>query len=521
MLKINFKRFFIFLIFTFSVSGYSAEDSVPISQKELLSYHLQKSKEGNPESQYYMYRLYRFGIGVNVDSDEAMKYLTLSASNGYYKSLSLLSKIYRDGFRGKDDFSYGRLVVEKNESLAKKYAVMAFDSLNEAAKSGDLDAIYTLGKYYKSGINGVVEADPLKSVSIFKEYFEEVSSRAQSGDGKYQYVLAKLYEDGSANVIADLDKAWYWYNKSFDSKFYLALWDFALFYKSPSSYEYEKYIDQNMDESVSLLKYLADKSFRKAQSELGDHYANLGEYNTALDWYKKALSQYPNNGLLMGDIIRVYKKTREYEEYLKWSLKLINEDTNLSRQMSEVGNLIAIFQKDGWMTKRYKESPDLYKWEIELRAWYNSLSTINKNDFLNQYIAALDGIASKIGPFEYENNERARAGHILISFLDDDTNHFNIGRKIRHHTESFRYSDRFRFSSACELSDLYNEGFIKSKYQGYMYSRLCLDFSDRDWSRDKYKKRTEDIGDLIESNMIDEFENAVGNKNWQYITDSY
>ncbi|GHU03619.1 hypothetical protein FACS1894205_0470 [Alphaproteobacteria bacterium] len=143
--------------------------------------------EADPRSQYSIGYLHQYGLGVDADPSEALKWYEKAGAGGFGDAWYAIGLLYEDTKLGARD-------------LAK-----AMDYYKKAAQTGpNKDAEYALGRMYLRGRG--VKPDPDEAVKWLK-------MAAEHGSPPGQYVLAGAYETGWG-VKANPSEALYWYMMS-------------------------------------------------------------------------------------------------------------------------------------------------------------------------------------------------------------------------------------------------------------------------------------------------------------------
>lgn len=144
------------------------------------------SEEGNPVAAYYMGRMYREGLGMDVDADKAVHYFEM-ADRGHYPDAAV---------------ALGQMVIKgegtlKDLNLGEQY-------LKKAAYVGNNDALYALGEMYEQGEG--VEKNYTYAFGFFY-------MAALKGDARAQLKAAQYYLNGRG-IPQDYKEAVKWYTRS-------------------------------------------------------------------------------------------------------------------------------------------------------------------------------------------------------------------------------------------------------------------------------------------------------------------
>ena len=162
-----------------------ADESTPLEERDKAAEELEQiANQGDPHAQYLMGLLYRDGGLLVPDTEQAKRWLELSAQE-LADAQYALGKLYLS-----DD-------PDTHDSANGLYW------LQQAADSGHEYAAYRLGKEYLTGEN--VSKDSAKAAAYIRQAAEQTNLYAQ------QYLLGKLYLMGEG-VLKDKESAQYWFS---------------------------------------------------------------------------------------------------------------------------------------------------------------------------------------------------------------------------------------------------------------------------------------------------------------------
>lgn len=161
----------------------TASPPTDISVEELQSLQT-KAAQGDAEAQVSLGRLYRHGLGVPQDFQEAVKWYRKAADQGNAEAQFRLGMLYE----------FGRGVPRDFVQAVKWY--------RKAAAHGNAKALNRLGQMYARG-----EGVPRDSDQAMKWY----EKAAAQGDGEAQFVLGGAYGDG-LGVPRDYVRAYMWFS---------------------------------------------------------------------------------------------------------------------------------------------------------------------------------------------------------------------------------------------------------------------------------------------------------------------
>ena len=150
------------------------------------------------------------------DIDNAVKYYTLAADNGYTEAMMCLARIYETGDgveQNKNEaIRWYKLAAEKgdyeaiyhlSEDITLNYAEEPLDWCVKVAEHGDTFAQLYLAEIYHDG-KGVEKN--------FEEYLKWYKMVAEDGDSEAIYHLGYMYYYGD-EVEQNYNEAYYWFNK--------------------------------------------------------------------------------------------------------------------------------------------------------------------------------------------------------------------------------------------------------------------------------------------------------------------
>ena len=234
----------------------------PIAETDTFS--IPKSKWNDPNSMFYQYRRAKEHLikdSVQYNPAEAIRWLLLSANQGYEYAQYRLGKLYLTGDEAEQNLPQAELwfkkASEQNNSYAK-YALAkmhlsgtaqmpdekkAIRLLKESADSGNQWAQYLLGKFCFRGEHtekNLPEAERL------------LSSAANQKNSQAQYLLAKLYlcNDG---IPKDAAKAVHWLKEACAQHNQYAQ------YQLGKMLLYGQDTEKNIDEGIRLLSAAAEQ----------------------------------------------------------------------------------------------------------------------------------------------------------------------------------------------------------------------------------------------------------------------
>jgi TPR repeat protein len=166
------------------VPALADDDSTALEIQQATEQYLELARQGDAEAQFMLFYAYQFGMGVEPDTGEAMKWLQQSAENGFPDAVIELGLAHLYGKLASSNASEGVAMLEGvagagyvradvllgsyylgvDRDLAPRDPGKAKDHLLAAAEAGSTDAFYLLGLMYRSGLEP--EAGPADDLNI-------------------------------------------------------------------------------------------------------------------------------------------------------------------------------------------------------------------------------------------------------------------------------------------------------------------------------------------------------------------
>lgn len=230
-------------------------------------YKYGSEKYNDYRSQQRLARLYKYGLGIEQNTNEALKWYMKSAEQNSEGACYVLGILYF--------FGSG---VEKSHQEAIKWFIRSADHYHESAER-------MLKRYHRNGF------------SINRKYNDkfDLYLKAQSGDKDAQIEFANKY---LYNQISDLyqKEARQWFD--YDAK--KEIMDAQFLYAQIFNYRLEK------QEYINLMISAAKQGHREAQYILARHYHNGDyvdiNYSEAMKWYQQAAISNMNAQIDLGYI---------------------------------------------------------------------------------------------------------------------------------------------------------------------------------------------------------------------------
>lgn len=266
------------------LSKYSADNNE-------FDFYMPEAIAGSAEAQYVIGQCYLSGRNCIRDFQQAIKWLTLSAEQGYVQAQFDLGCLYGDG-------EY----IAINEELSFKWQ-------NEAAKNGHPAAWAYLATFYfsrgpmRNPLRGLECLERAKELGCDVEPFERelatnaLIASARRGDADAQFKLAKIYACDEA--ISDI----------------------------PKSFEYlMQSARAGHRDAIAHITSMANENNELAQFLLGDLAYENGKITEAIYWYSKAANQSDAIAQFNLGVIYYWGKgvPKNYKESMMWFSKAAN-----------------------------------------------------------------------------------------------------------------------------------------------------------------------------------------------------
>ena len=268
-------------------------DNIAFNQEE-LAYLLDKEMETIYlcENKFYipltvLNKKY-VGIGSNVEAIiDRKEYVNFDKLKISFENIHFNQAYKNILFSSSALYKYGE-DMEKLENYAE-----ALEFYKKAGELGNSEGLFSAGKFYQEGRNGVEV-----NYKLAQEYYEQA---VNLNNAKAMNNLATMYENGEG-VAKDIHKAIELYKKAVDLGNAIAMNNLA------GKYRYGNGVEKNYTKSVELYKKAALLKNDWAMDNLGDMY-RLGNgveqnYAEALRWYVQAADL--GNADAMGHIGNLY-----------------------------------------------------------------------------------------------------------------------------------------------------------------------------------------------------------------------
>lgn len=300
------------------------------------------AEQGNANAQYYLGKCYLYGLGVDSNKDEAMRWFLKAAKQGEGRAQDQLC-CYYIGSGSKQNYTeaanWSRKAAEQGfvraqfvlgwcyyngKGVTKNYTE-AVKWYRKAAEQGNSNAQNILGDCYYDGEG--VEKNYTEAANWYRKAAEQGNASAQSN-------LGMCYRYGNG-VEQDYVEAIKWFNKAAKQE------NTDAQYNLGKCYLYGKGTEKNYTEAVKLIRKAAEKGFAKAQRQLGEFY-QLGlcgvekDYSEAVKWYSKAAEQ--GNDRAKFDLGSCYESMQNYSEAIYWYRKAQEEGYDVKEYLENIEN---------------------------------------------------------------------------------------------------------------------------------------------------------------------------------------
>ncbi|HYW75123.1 MAG TPA: hypothetical protein VFA48_00650 [Gammaproteobacteria bacterium] len=252
--------------------------------------------KGNVAAERNLGERYATGHGVKQkDYAQAAAWLMiarLGSNNDQHGSSTTLAKLQARMTMAQIAEAWNRVGVLYATGQARKPGQTRVDHwFRKAAKAGNADAQYTLGRRYQQG-HGRVQSNAL-AVRYFLDAaaqgepraLDALRSMAGSGVGEAETALGWLYANGNG-VTRDYTKAYSWWHKAATQSDPVAQVNLGSLYESGSG------VDRDYTKAAHWYRKAAELGDTTAQVKLGMLYTSghgvAQNYRAAAGWFKKA-----------------------------------------------------------------------------------------------------------------------------------------------------------------------------------------------------------------------------------------
>ena len=140
---------------------------------------MQKAKGGDVQAIYQLGYIYENGIGVKADTQKAFKLYQKASQMGSSDAKLSLELMNLDKDIGKGSISQENRVIinSAGEQISTALSGRDLKEIVQAAKSGDKEALYTLGVMYENGF-APIKQNKQKAVMFYKKAAKAGSRKA-------------------------------------------------------------------------------------------------------------------------------------------------------------------------------------------------------------------------------------------------------------------------------------------------------------------------------------------------------
>ena len=205
---------------------------------EAVRWYRKAAEQGNGGAMYKLGECYKYGRGVEEDYDEAVRWYRKAAEQGNADAMCKLGECYKYGRGVEEDYDEAVRWYRKAAELGHDGAedMIRFPELEKAAKQGDANAMYELGRcyiggkgvrqdeaegyrwYHKAAEQGNVDAKKLFEINAYS--VPELKESAEQGDCFSMNQLGEYYLYGLGGEI-DHEEALKWYLKAVEHGWYI------------------------------------------------------------------------------------------------------------------------------------------------------------------------------------------------------------------------------------------------------------------------------------------------------------
>ena len=182
---------------------YIESNAVKRSCCKAIKYYKLSAEQGNSEAQYKLADIYKEGVGVEKDFEEAERLYTESAKTNFIAQIKLADFLKENV----SEITVGMFLIKNNKSI-EEYTLEIYKKILKyyelAAKQEISEAEYKLGDLYYEG--KITKQD-------YKEAFKWYNLSANHGNALGQFKLANMYYYG-LGVNKDFEKAKSLYEES-------------------------------------------------------------------------------------------------------------------------------------------------------------------------------------------------------------------------------------------------------------------------------------------------------------------
>ena len=258
---------------------------------------LSLAESGDLFAQYELSGMYRSGLGIGENAEQAFYWRQVSANNGLWSSMSGLAFFYEKGYgtekSAEKAFTWYKACADQGHGWYKWYVGNLYEKgdgvetdiskaikyYTDSAQTGNSQGQYELAICYANGRG--VSQDLVKAFELYMKSAEQGHKYAQNN-------LAYCYKNGQGTSV-DLVSAADWFEKSAEQGFSNAQYALGNCYKRGEG------VEQDIHSAVKWFEKAAEQGHAYAEYELGVCYQRGRgvplDYKKALEFYKKSAEQ--------------------------------------------------------------------------------------------------------------------------------------------------------------------------------------------------------------------------------------
>ena len=270
--------------------------------------------KGDAESALSIGKDYATGNGVEINFDEAVKWLSIAEKKGNTDAKTIIGMIYAQSGRVHEGLEKIKYSASKNNIKAMiflgqsyytgqyvtKDKIQSFSWYKKAADLGDPDAQYNVGIMYGNG-DGIPKN--------YKLSFDMLKSSAESGNINALMSIANRYDAGSYGVNRDIERAFNLYSIAADIGYSEAQYNLGSMYekgdgtKKNEDKSIEWYTKSAMNGYIPAFYSVAVMNYKKSHPDKLTAYAwftiaSASGNNQSRYWINKLENELPRNGVL-------------------------------------------------------------------------------------------------------------------------------------------------------------------------------------------------------------------------------
>ncbi len=236
---------------------YSSGEDVKPDYDLAFEYCRKAAAGAHGEAEHLLALMYESGLGTKPDLEQAYIYETRAASHGSVEAA------YQSGIMTENGIG-----TEPNQEKAKEF-------YESAATMGHDGAAFKMGYFYENGIG--TKRDSFQAMTWY-------ATSANHGNTSAMIALGRMHQNGNGTQV-NPEEAFFWYQKAAETPNLEAYFNMGL--------AYVKGIGTEIDtkKAIEYFSIVAASGYAPAEYELGLIYFQMGKYDLASNWFKKALNQ--------------------------------------------------------------------------------------------------------------------------------------------------------------------------------------------------------------------------------------